>query len=161
MKISPLQDVSIIENEIYGMTNISFCLWKTTTKKWSIEGESLLLSESFSWNVHLNDECVFHNSYKHENQNIELSGGQLNNNFGILNLIRKWSRWRWYFLNKPYTVKIIWFGLVWDVKIHLLFILKTIFVLVVDDFLQRLNNGLRKCKISLFMTNPIFIWICS
>lgn len=161
MKISQLQDVPIIENAIYGMTNISFWLLKTTTKKGSIEGESLLFLESCPWNIHFNDECVFHNAYNHESWNIELSGSQPDNNFGILNLRWKWSRWRWDFVNTPYTLKLIWLGLVQDVKSHVVFILKTVFVLVVDDFLPRLNNDLRKWKLNLFITNPIFIWICS
>ena len=44
-----------------------------------------------------------------------------------------------------YTVKLDWFGLVSDVKSHFIFILETIFVLVVNEFFSSPHNGLKKC----------------
>jgi hypothetical protein len=60
-------------------------------------------------------------------------------------------------LKESNTLELDWFGIIWNVKGHFHFVSKTCFVLVVDDFFPRSDDGLGKCKWNLFMTNFIFI----
>jgi len=46
------------------------------------------------------------------------------------------------------TLKLDWFGVVWNMKGHILVISKTNFVLVVDKLFPRSDDGLGKCKLN-------------
>lgn len=78
-----LQDVSLLMNEFYGMTDITSWLLTTISKKQSFHSESSLLYFSSRWSIYFKDENDFHIAYKGEDQNSDLSYGQLNHNVGI------------------------------------------------------------------------------
>ena len=65
------------------MIDISSWLLKIISKKRSIQGESLLWQCYCDWNIFLNDEYVFQNAHKGEDQNTNLSCGWLNDNVRI------------------------------------------------------------------------------
>jgi len=83
MQIFPLQDVSLLENEFFGMINISSWLLMTISKKWSTHSGYLLLQFSCVWNINLKDDYAFHNAHKVEDQDTNLPCGQLDDNVGI------------------------------------------------------------------------------
>ena len=54
------------------------------TKKRSIQGESLFLQEACVWSICLKNECGDHSACMDEDQNSDLSYGQLDHSVGIL-----------------------------------------------------------------------------
>ena len=53
-------------------------------KKWSIQGESLFLQEACFWSIFLKNECADHSACMDEDQNSDISYGQLDHSVGIL-----------------------------------------------------------------------------
>ena len=64
---------------------IAFWLLKTIAKKQSTHSESSLLQVSSKWSICLKSGYAFDNAYKGEDQNTDLSYGQLDHNVGISN----------------------------------------------------------------------------
>ena len=52
-------------------------------KKRPIQDESLFLQEACVWSICVKNECADHSACMDEDQNIDLSYGQLNHNVGI------------------------------------------------------------------------------
>ena len=52
-------------------------------KKWSIQDESLFLQEACFWSICVKNRCVDHSAYMGEDQNNDLSYGQLNHSVDI------------------------------------------------------------------------------
>ena len=52
-------------------------------KKRSIQDESLFLQEAYVWSIFLKNECADHNACMDEDQNNDISCGQLNHSVGI------------------------------------------------------------------------------
>ena len=78
-----LEDVSLLVNEFYGMTDITSRLLMTISKKQSTHSESSLLQVSSIWSICLKNENSFHNAYKGEDHNNDLLYGQLDHSVGI------------------------------------------------------------------------------
>lgn len=53
-------------------------------KKWSIQDESLFLQEVCCWSIFLKNDWFYDNAYMDEDQNSDLSDGQLGHSVGIL-----------------------------------------------------------------------------
>ena len=90
--MSQLQDVSIPVNELSGMTYISSWILTTIDKKRSTYSESSLLQVSSNQSICLMSGHAFHNAYKGEDQNIDLSYGQLNHSGGMSNFELMWMK---------------------------------------------------------------------
>lgn len=58
------------------------------------------------------------------------------------------SRWRRTILKKSYTLKLDWFGVVWNMKGKVLVISKTNFVLVADKLFPSSDDQLGKCRLN-------------
>jgi len=91
-------------------------------KMWSIQGESFLSQGSWDWNIYLNDEYVFQNAHKGEDQNYDDDG-----------------IWK-----SDMEVEHVNMSFLEETK-H---IFKTIYMLVVDKFFPGIDDGLGKCKMS-------------
>ena len=78
-----LEDVSLLVNEFYGMIDISYWPLMNIAQKRSIHNKSPLLQVSSTWSIYLKNVYAFHNAYKGEDQNNDLSYGQLDHSVGI------------------------------------------------------------------------------
>ena len=68
------------------MSEIYSLLLKPIANKWSIQDESLFLQEVCFWSICLKNEYADHNAYTDEDQNSDLSYGQLGHNVGVVPL---------------------------------------------------------------------------
>ena len=64
---------------------------------------------------------------------------------------------RWIFIEKYSTLKLNEFWVIWNEKYNCFFVSKAKFMLVINKYFPRSNNGLRKTKLNIVMVNNIFI----
>jgi len=159
MQIFPLQDVSILENEFVGMTDISCWLLMTIAKKWSTHSGfyscEFLVFGTFVWRMIMLFAMLTWMKIKTLIFHVAHSMTAL----AFRNLLLNWSRWMWTFLNKSSTLKLDQFGIIRNMESHFLFISNTYSMLIVSDFLPRFDDWIGKRKLNLSMHN--FIFICT
>ena len=75
--------MSLIMNELLGMTYISSSMLMTITKKKSTHSESSIFEVSLVWNICPKNENDFHLAHKHGDQNTNIPCDKIKDNASI------------------------------------------------------------------------------